>query len=261
MSRINPRVAYYQWSVSGLQTFSAQDLSTYFERSTLLQSDSSHGGGPSQKVTKYPELLQTLSNTSFCCIVSREQNKGMRLDYTVVDKPFFENHVLSAGICKDIGGSDHCPIWLSLKNLPAMPTVSSPPPLSSKRRKRPKPQATLLSFWAAKPSPPAEERKEKEQEPPPSPPAQEEEERSKPSQAQEDSTPTPEEETVVPQPTVKAPMRTPTLTTNRATEKKKATPAKRKGLEDPKQKNLLAFFKKKEEPSQQKKKFKSAEGT
>ena len=234
----------------------------FFERSTLLQSDSSRGGGPSQKVTGHTPNYYSFSLTpQFCGTVSREQNKGMRLDYTVVDQPFYDNHVLSAGICKDIGGSDHCPIWLSLKNLPAMPAVSIPPPLSSKRRKRPKPQATLLSFWATKPSPPAEERKE--QELPPSPPTQEEEER-KPSQAQENSIPTPEEKTPVAQPSgsVKTPMLSPTLTTNRATETKKATPAKRKGLlTGPKQKNLLAFFKKKEEPSQQKKKFKSAEGT
>lgn len=200
-------------------------------------------------------------------------NRGMRLDYTIVDKIFFDRHVSSAGIFKDIGGSDHCPLWLSLKDLPPMPTVLSPPALSSRLRKRAKPQPTLLAYWT-KPAPPSfpspptnlgkddrhtlmvspsssKRRRRKGEEPgndnggtlttTPSAVAEKEGSEGEEKPQQQQQPPAANE-------IVKAQRRMEGLAQS-AADKKKAN-AKRKALEDPKQKSLLAFFTKKEDDGQ-----------
>ena len=45
---------------------------------------------------------------------AREKDIGWRIDYTCVNKPFLPQ-VTSAGILKDVLGSDHCPIEIIIK--------------------------------------------------------------------------------------------------------------------------------------------------
>lgn len=74
---------------------------------------------------------------------ARADNRGWRLDYIFANKEFYQSDVIDVRIMRLVGGSDHCPIYVTLKHQPP-PPPHSPPLLSSKRRSK---QAKLLSFF------------------------------------------------------------------------------------------------------------------
>ena len=45
---------------------------------------------------------------------ARERNRGWRIDYFLVSENLVER-VEGAGILDDVQGSDHCPVYLSIK--------------------------------------------------------------------------------------------------------------------------------------------------
>ncbi len=63
---------------------------------------------------RYPNRRDAYSWWSFRQ-ASRERNKGWRIDYVCVSKSL-EKRILSADILPNIAGSDHCPVFLELKN-------------------------------------------------------------------------------------------------------------------------------------------------
>lgn len=46
---------------------------------------------------------------------ARDRNIGWRLDYFFVHQSFM-NRVTAAGICPEIAGADHCPVWLEIRS-------------------------------------------------------------------------------------------------------------------------------------------------
>jgi exodeoxyribonuclease-3 len=50
---------------------------------------------------------------------ARARDIGWRIDYILVSESL-KNRVVEASIHKDVMGSDHCPVQLSLNNLPCL---------------------------------------------------------------------------------------------------------------------------------------------
>ena len=64
---------------------------------------------------KYPDATGAYSWWSQRFPTVRLQNKGWRIDYICVTNTI-ENKIIDAGILPDVKHSDHCPIFLHLKN-------------------------------------------------------------------------------------------------------------------------------------------------
>jgi len=75
----------------------------------------------------------------------RSENRGWRIDYGIVSSNFTED-IDTAGILSDVQGSDHCPIFLKLKDQPIPPPHDTPALSSRKFRKK---QGTLSDFFSS----------------------------------------------------------------------------------------------------------------
>jgi AP endonuclease-2 len=119
------------WLTHMLNTTDESDASASTSTSGSLVDASSSGGLVDSFRRFHPHDSSCF--TCWCMKTNaRVNNYGSRIDYVLVDKPFADKYLQSAGIEAGVHGSDHAPVWAQFRS-GSLPDCTdsgvSPPPL------------------------------------------------------------------------------------------------------------------------------------